>query len=282
MKALIIVLPLLMLTARGHAQNEATFTPPQAYPRERYEAMWEKNPFTLKTAPAVVETVSMAKDLAVGSHWGKADSPTVVVVNTKTHERITLKKGVMNKGLTLKAVTFGNSRKDMSAEVTIGSETATLTYDNDYIAQVAASPGAQPGGAAKGLAPTPAGFPPGMNQGQMQRPMGMPAGVRLPTAPGAMARPTAQVAPANVSRGIPMGGGMAMGAMAPATATTPATSGAPVSTTPASSANSNVSTGGGTQVQPPAGSPLVSQNNSVGTPVPPRRRMISPATEQVQ
>lgn len=259
------------------AQEGAVFTPPQAYPKERYEAMWGKNPFTLKTAPAVVESVSFAKDLAIASHYGDAENPTIVIVNMKTHERIRLKKGGTSaNGVTLKSVKLGDTRKETTVEVTLGSETTEIGYNSDYSNQVAATQGGQAPGAIRtggGAAPAP-GMQLGVPPAQMPRP-GMPAsGVRMPTPP-TMARPGTAVLPAggrNAAGVVP--GGM------PAAASR--NNGSQVSAVVSPSANSglNLTVSTGNEAQAPQGVPVVSQANPNAPPVPQRRRMISPANEQ--
>ena len=144
------LLAVLCLVTGGSAQiNEPqTFIAPKAYPIERYEAGWNKNPFTLKTAPPVVEQESFAKDLAIGSYYGDAKNPTVVVVNTKTSERITLKKTQpASNGMQLKNIRLGASRKEIVAEVTLGTQTSEVRYNDDYLKQIAGTEAAraQPG-----------------------------------------------------------------------------------------------------------------------------------------
>jgi hypothetical protein len=159
---------LAALLAWGHlacAQEEG-FTPPQAYPLDRYEAGWNKNPFTLKTAPVALEKESGLQDLAIGSLYGLRADPIVVVVNTKTGARTKLKTGETDKsGMLLKSVSVQETQKDTSAEVVLNGETAVLKFDYDYYRQ-----SATPANDAKGRgAENPAGregappiAPPGM------------------------------------------------------------------------------------------------------------------------
>ncbi len=118
----------------------SVFTPPEAYPTGRYEAGWNKNPFTLKTAPTVAAQVSFARDFAIAAYYGDTKDPTVVVVNTKTGERIRLKKTqAAANGMQLKSVILGSGRKDMVVEVTLGSETSELRFNDEYTKQMAAA-----------------------------------------------------------------------------------------------------------------------------------------------
>src|SRR5436190_18553599 len=48
---------------------------------------------------------AFAQDLVLGSYYGAKDNPTIVLVNTRTHERMPLKKGVPTaNGMTLKSL----------------------------------------------------------------------------------------------------------------------------------------------------------------------------------
>lgn len=131
----------LLTCGAALAQQDATvFTPPQAYPVDRYEAGWGRNPFTLKTAPVVVGNASFAKDLAIAGISGDTANPTVTVVNIKTHERFRLKLGQPGEnGMLLNDVKRAATRKDSIVEVTLGAETSKLHYDNSYLKQVAAT-----------------------------------------------------------------------------------------------------------------------------------------------
>ncbi len=133
---------LLLLNHPGviQADEPAAFAPPQAYPASRYEAGWSKNPFTLKTVAPIAAQDSFARDLAIGAHYGAADNPTIVVVNTKTNERILLRKDQpAPDGMRLKSVHLSSTRTECRAEVEQGAEVFELTYDLKYLAQVSAS-----------------------------------------------------------------------------------------------------------------------------------------------
>lgn len=134
---------------------EDQFVPPQPYPVTRYEEGWNKNPFTIKTAPIGVTKASFAENLAIGSYYGASNDPTIVVVNTKTGERTRLKSSVESNGMMLKSVSLGASRKESTAVVTCGAEMATLHYDDTYVRQVAAEGDRQ--GVGAGTPSTPSG-----------------------------------------------------------------------------------------------------------------------------
>ncbi|RBP38514.1 hypothetical protein DES53_11132 [Roseimicrobium gellanilyticum] len=118
------------------AQEVATFSPPSAHPAERYEASWGKNPFVLKTAPVTPERVSFARDWIIAGCFGAEDNPIVVLANTKTRERLRLKKGEPgSNGMSLQSVTFASNRKDTVATVSLGAESAVLRFDESHLKQ---------------------------------------------------------------------------------------------------------------------------------------------------
>lgn len=221
---------MLCLVVSGAVCQEApSISLPVAYPAERYEAGWNKNPFTLKTMPVVAAQDSFAKDLAIAAYYGDSEDPTVVVVNTKTGERTRLKKShAAANGMQLKSVTLGSGRKDMAAEVTLGSETSELHFNDEYTKQIAAaetvkSPQGQPpvarqvgvpGMPAAGQPPKPAG--PGKAPATTPARLPVPAkgktvastaGSSTPTAANAMKKPwVAPPAPPAVVPSVATGG----------------------------------------------------------------------------
>jgi len=165
-------LPLVLALIAGHAgaQEQAAFVPPKAFSIERYEAGWNKNPFTLKTAPTSVPQTSFAKDLAIASIYGDKRNPTVSIVNVKTHERYLLKIGRSNDcGIELKEASIGLARKDTVVRIAMGAELCEVHYDNSYLTQLAANAVARVEPAVLQL-----------RQQAMQQQTGQPA-VHLPT-----------------------------------------------------------------------------------------------------
>jgi hypothetical protein len=122
------------------------FVSPQPYPLNRYEEGWQKNPFTLKTAPVAIQKESFAKDLTLGSVYKFDDVTTVVVVNTKTRERKSLKENEASlTGMMIKSVHLETARKDTYVEIAQGTDTAILRYDESFLKQVGSHPAqAQP------------------------------------------------------------------------------------------------------------------------------------------
>lgn len=136
-----LLLLLLLMAGPSYAQQEAMiFQPPVPHDVQRYEAGWNKNPFTLKTVAPVVDQISFALDLTIGTYFGDSKDPTIIIVNTKTNERISLRKGKpAANGMKLSSVKLGSSRKDVVAEVTLGTETAAIRYNDSYVKQMAAA-----------------------------------------------------------------------------------------------------------------------------------------------
>ena len=140
---------LLCVIGGGHLFAEAprTFTPPAAYNIQRYESGWEKNPFTLKTTPAVVTGPSFAADIAVAGISGDSANPTITLVNVKTHERFRLKTGgKAGNGMSVVRVRRGTTHKETVVEVSLGPEVNEVRYDDGYLRQVAGGGGGGAGG----------------------------------------------------------------------------------------------------------------------------------------
>lgn len=210
----------------AEAEVPAAFMPPAGYPAQRYEAGWNKNPFTLKTAPVLAQQVSFAKDLAIAAYYGDADDPTVVVVNTKTGERTKIRQDQpAANGMRLKGLKLSSSRNDIAAELTLGNETCEVRFNQEYTKQVAsaesvkAPPGApthNPASAPKVPVPAPASaMPPGSQPmlpssqtpaPKINRPVLKPVG-----APVAAVNPTAKPA----SPAMPVGNARPKPGMAP-------------------------------------------------------------------
>lgn len=144
MKCLFMVL--ILLEVHVQSENPSSFTPPHPYSLSRYETMWEKNPFTLKTTPAVEQRAPFADHLVIASVYGNLADPTVVLANIKTHERIRLQTSRANgSGIQLVRLHRGNGKRDdMLAIVSMGAERSEIRYGTDYLKQVSASGGTQP------------------------------------------------------------------------------------------------------------------------------------------
>lgn len=203
---------------------------PQAFPRERYEASWKKNPFLLKTAPVVQAKESWGADWALTSIAKIGGTYRVGIKNKKTGEPKRLVEGSDANGeFKIVNVNLQKDRKSSSVEVEKGGEKVSLTYD-------AAMMAAQPRAGAPGAGGRPGTMPtiPGQPGGNIPMPNirttstggGYPGGtgssrVTVP-APGGSHQPqvaSAQGYMGNVGAAPPMYGGGAAGAPAAAGAT---------------------------------------------------------------
>jgi hypothetical protein len=123
----------------AHMYAEEDFTPPRAYPIERYRATWDKNPFTIKTVPLVAPVGSFAQDLVLASMYRISGETVVIVANTKTRERIRLRNDEpAPNGMKVKAVFIEDMRKNSHAELVLGDETVVLHFQRQAIKQMAA------------------------------------------------------------------------------------------------------------------------------------------------
>lgn len=244
------VLLILTLCATCIAAQDA-FKAPERYDAKRYEADWARNPFTLQTAPVAAPDNPFAKDLVVASCYGDKANPTVVVVNTKTHQRFTLRKGKESEqGWRLGEVQLGASRQNITAEIWMGNERAVLNYDTEYVRTLASS--------------TPQGAAPAKRPGAPAVPGAVPA------IPGSIPMPrqpqdgrTPPIVPATTGVSGPRAVPNAVGASG-----APVMAGAPV--TPVSSQLGSPTVAPGTAAAP--GSPQYSDANSISVP----RRRIAP------
>jgi len=193
---------LLMFSAAHGAASTAQFTEPQAHPVSRYEAGWQKNPFTLKTAPVAVAKESFAKDLALAGWRQAGDDITVILVNTKTREYSRLKnQEAAADGTKVKTAHLEDRHSDTFVELERNSETAVVRYDEAFLRQMSAQ-----GAAAK---PNPQAQPHNMqnNSGQGLPPgmMPNPSMITQPqpiTAPN-ITPPSMPVAPASMVPPVP-------------------------------------------------------------------------------
>ena len=126
---------------------------PQAFPKERYEASWKKNPFLLKVAVIAQVKESWATDYALTSIAKMSGTYRVSIKNKKTGESKRLTEGgAADAEFKIVTVNLLPDRKSSSVEIAKGGETATLTYDPTMTAPQGrgAVPG-QPGMARPGM-----------------------------------------------------------------------------------------------------------------------------------
>lgn len=200
-----IFFPVLLMMASVHgAASTEPFVGPQAHPISRYETGWEKNPFTLKTAPVAIDKESFAKDLALAGWRQSGDDSIVILVNTKTRAYTRLKNQEPGSdGTKVKVAHLENRRSDTFVELERNNETAVVRYNESFMQQMASqgtAPKTHPQTAMQGqnkpgMNYTPAtlaqpqivsapNITPPKNQGT--RPVIAPAAPMLPTPPGAV------------------------------------------------------------------------------------------------
>jgi len=163
---------------------------PQTYRDDRYQGTLSKNPFMLKTKTLEQPTASFAQDWELKYMRETKGVIKAGIQNRQTQEYRNIGPEPDAEGFKLVKATIGRNRKDSSAEVAKGSETATLTYSD-----APAAPGGAPGRVGNGIVP---GQP--QNPGGM-RPNAVPNGYR---AAGNQQNPNAPMQVANMP-GHPVG-----------------------------------------------------------------------------
>lgn len=135
---------LLLVLATGAGASAAPFAEPKPHPISRYEAGWEKNPFTLKTAPPAIIKESFAKDLALAGLLRAGDDVIVRLVNTKTRDITRLKNNEPGPGgIRVKSAHFEGRQGDMFVELERDKETPVVVrFDEAFIRQMGAQVGA--------------------------------------------------------------------------------------------------------------------------------------------
>jgi hypothetical protein len=180
MKATLVFSLLLGASLQAAAEEDA-FVPPAPYPVERYAPGWQKNPFTLKTAPVAVAKESFARDLALGGISKIGSETKVVLVNVKTRERKTYQNNEAGAdGIRVLEVRPATSHRDSFVKVESGGEQAEIRYDESFLKQLAGSQahmsGIRPPAQGNPAQPGAAGMP-------FQQPSpGNPAPPGMPTA----------------------------------------------------------------------------------------------------
>ncbi len=126
----------------------------------RYDSTWEKNPFLLKTAPVVQQTVNWGQDWALASMSKYSGKIRISIRNKQTNEV----KRIYNEPkegdeFRLVEANFNRSRKEASAKIAKGNEEAELKYDEN-VAPVTVNNTMRPAG---GVQTQPTGNPGAVN-----------------------------------------------------------------------------------------------------------------------
>ncbi len=154
---------------------------PQAFPLERYRALWEKSPFMLASIEAVPTSMGLAQKYALTGIASIAGEPMVFLKDRMSQTTVTVGVATNMQGLSLVNIESRQDPKESTATVRAGGEVGVLKFDEVSM---------QPGG---GMAPNTS---PGMGVPQ--------AGVGSPQ-PGANGNvfPQGTVLPAGVPGGAP-------------------------------------------------------------------------------
>jgi len=172
---------------------------PVAYDSARYDSVWEKNPFTRKVIANAPPPPDWGADWALAGMFQYKGNIRVTIRNKQTNEvkRVNSEAKDGDEFRLVKA-TFNRSKKNASAEIAKGDQTATLKFDENA-APVTINNTARPVGAG------PAG---GANQRLPGQVGGQPA-ITKPVNPAANGRVfNAPNLPGGVSQGGMMPGGV--------------------------------------------------------------------------
>lgn len=156
---------------------------PQTYRDDRYQVTLGKNPFMLKTTTKETPGPGFGDEWDLKSLREVRGKVIAGIQNRQTQEFRNISEQPDKDGFKLVKATIARNKKDSSAEVQKGSETATLKY-----AETAAAPGGARGpvgGIIQGQAPragATAGMPPGYRPGQTTQ--GAAGAVRMANMPG--------------------------------------------------------------------------------------------------
>ena len=175
---------------------------PESFPQARYEASWQKNPFLLKTAPIIQVQESWAKDFVLTSLAEIGGVFRVSIRNKVTGESKRLIQGDEGDSeYKVVSVNLQPNRKESSVELSKGTETATLKYDEtQLVAQGRPNPGAAGQGVKAGAQM------PGMPTIPGQVPTGATGAGRLQgVAPGGASGRTPSAGSSIPGRSVPPG-----------------------------------------------------------------------------
>lgn len=166
--------------AAAESPPEATI--PVPYAVSRYESAWSKNPFLRKTVVIAGPVENFGKDWALNGMAEYDGKVRVTMINKQTgeHKHVTNQDPPDAEFRLIKA-NFNRNRSDASAEIAKGTETATITYDENLTAKPITINNTQRGPAAGGGVPgavNAGGVRPGQPQQVRPGPGGTPTTVR--------------------------------------------------------------------------------------------------------
>lgn len=105
---------------------------PMAYDASRYDAIWDKNPFTRKVAAITQAKVDWGQDWALASMSKYSGKIRVSIRNKQTNEiKRIYDEAKEGDEFRLVKANFHRSRREASAVIAKGTEEATLKYDEN-------------------------------------------------------------------------------------------------------------------------------------------------------
>ena len=164
---------LTILSTIGSQAVSASDDVPNGYKADRYQQVWERNPFTLVT-PAAPTVQPKAFDKFILLSWlNNGDKDVVFVENTETNEVQKVTKEPNSNSLRLVAIRKDADPKKAEVVLSNGTEEGSVKFRVESTAAGPGGPGGQlPSVPTAGMqnqvpgAPTPAGMP---RQAQMQQ-----------------------------------------------------------------------------------------------------------------
>lgn len=172
------------------SEEDADAVVPQAYPEDRYVAMWEKNPFVLETAPVIQKVENFSKDWTLAGISASGGVYTVRIFNKQTGAYQRLREGQAGGEFRLDSVNYHKDRNQSSVKISRGTETAELKYDDSLASRpvtvnnTMATGAGDPNQAGQGAGANP-NLPPGAQASLIQRgPNGQPLNPGQPGAAG--------------------------------------------------------------------------------------------------
>ncbi len=178
---------------------------PPPFPLSRYEALWKRSPFQLESVAPPVESAGLAQRYALTGLAEVGGEPIAFLMERSTQQRMMIKKGASEGGLTLVQVDVAADKySNSTATVRQGAEVGVVKFDAGpppmavpgMAMPVPAPPQIQPGNpAAQAPGVPPQGQVPGMAgqvAGVPQSPIPVPGS---PVPPGTVVGPNGQVQP---------------------------------------------------------------------------------------
>jgi hypothetical protein len=189
--------------AEPAAEPEDDLVPPP-FPLARYEALWKRSPFQLESVAPPVESAGLAQRYALTGLAEVGGEPIAFLMERSTQQRMMIKKGASEGGLTLVQVDVATDKySNSTATIRQGAEVGVVKFDAGPppmavpgMAMPVPPPQIQP---ATPVAQAPGVPPQGQVPGMVGQVPGVPqSGIPAPAPavpPGAVVGPNGQVQP---------------------------------------------------------------------------------------